>query len=132
MGVRPGNPLVCGSGRAVSGRAPYESGAPVGYSRSWSTTSLAVSVAEYSGSGSSVRFTVHALLKTPSGERPILVQKALKGAEALEREDPTVDNIRSIAASLVEASGRDPRATAKPRAWKPSAPEYNPGLLLIF
>ncbi len=91
---------------------------------------LAVSCAQYSRDGSSTHFRFGAILTTPAGERYITVEKVPQRAEAPERDDPTVDNIRMIATSLVEQSGKDP-SEAKKKA-KAKGADYNPGLLLVF
>jgi hypothetical protein len=91
---------------------------------------LAVSLEEYSRKGEETRYSVSALLKTEAGERTIRLRKAPKGAEGPERDDPTVDNIRIIAAYLVEESGKDPRV--KKKTPKKSDPEYYPAILIPF
>jgi hypothetical protein len=92
--------------------------------------SLAIVLSEYvQGGGTASHYAVDALLKTGNGERRIALRKVPKGAAAPEREDPTLDNIRLIASSMVEESRKDPDAKkANPK----KTPDYNPGLMMIF
>ena len=91
-------------------------------------SALLISVTGYDqGSGSSSRFEGSARLKTEAGERVIDFKKSPARGEAPERQDPTVDNLRIIAATLVKEAGQDPRA--KKRDPKP---EYVPQMMIIF
>ena len=94
--------------------------------------SLILTLSQYERNGSSTRFSLEALLNTPAGQRKIAIQKAPKGAEAPERDDPTVDNIRTMATALVEEAGKDPNAVTARKRKQKTGPEYNPGLLLVF
>lgn len=70
-----------------------------------------------------MEFSGQARLTTPAGSRDIPFAKKRKGAP--ENRDPTIDDIRKIAASLAEETRADPR-----RPGKREAPF--PGLQMIF
>lgn len=91
-------------------------------------SALRVSVTGYDqGSGATSRFEGNARLRTGAGERVILFKKSPARGEAPERPDPTVDNLRMIASTLVNEARRDPEAK------KPAAkPEYVPQMMIIF
>jgi len=90
-------------------------------------SSLTVNLKEYvEGSGAPSHFQGDALLKTSAGERRFDFSKSPKRAEAPERSDPTVDNIRLIAESVVS------EACKVPVTKKRSEPEITPPLMMIF
>jgi hypothetical protein len=89
--------------------------------------SLTSSVTGYVQDGASSHFEGGALLKTPAGERRIGFQKPRSRGQAPERDDPTVDNLRMIAAALVKESTKDPAAKkAKEKV------EYVPQMMILF
>jgi hypothetical protein len=79
------------------------------------------------GDGSSSRFEGSARLKTQAGERVIEFKKTPARGEAPERMDPTVDNLRMIASTIVDDARKDPKA--KKAAAKP---EYVPNMIILF
>jgi hypothetical protein len=91
---------------------------------------LAIGIGEYAeGGGSPSRYVGSARLRTPSGERLLTFAKAAVRAEAPERPDPTVDNIRLIAEAVVSDAAKSPQ---KPAARKSKKTEYNPQLIMLF
>ena len=91
-------------------------------------SALMVSVTGYvQGSGSSSRFEGSGRLRTKAGERVIDFKKSPSRGEAPERQDPTVDNLRMIASSLVKEARKVPEAKKKD-----SNPEYVPQMIMIF
>lgn len=89
---------------------------------------LRVSVNGYvQGDGSSSRFEGSARLRTQSGERVIEFKKSPARGEAPERLDPTVDNLRMIASTIVNEARKDPKANKAA-----AKPEYVPNMLIIF
>jgi hypothetical protein len=91
-------------------------------------SALMVSVTGYvQGSGSSSWFKGRARLKTETGERVIEFEKSQARGEAPERQDPTVDNLRMIATTLVKEAREDPDAKKKG-----SDSEYIPNMMLLF
>ena len=92
--------------------------------------SLAVNVEAFlQGRKSAPRFEGYALLKTPQGERRIAFGKAKSGgAEAPDRDDPTVDRIRSIAETVVASSRETPEAVKR----KNKNYEYQPQMWILF
>jgi hypothetical protein len=91
---------------------------------------LEVSLARYSQeSAGASGFDGSARLATPEGERSIGFKKEAGGAEAPERDDPTVDNIRKIASTLVDGARRDPKAEKEKSK---NGPEYTPTMMIIF
>jgi|GEM_PF-2933990 len=76
---------------------------------------------------SSSHFEGSALLKTPAGERRIDFKKSKPRGQAPERDDPTVDNLRMIAASLVDEARKDP---SKKKAKEEI--EYVPQMFILF
>jgi hypothetical protein len=91
-------------------------------------SALLVSVTGYvHGAGASSRFDGSARLRTEAGERVIGFKKSPDRGEPPERQDPTVDNLRMIASTLVDEARRDPDA-------KKAAPksEYVPKLMILF
>jgi hypothetical protein len=89
---------------------------------------LTVNVTAYAAAGGNA-FAAAALLTTPSGARRMGFRKGPGRAEAPERDDPTVDDIRLIASSLVEDARRDPARSKRRDAEKS---EYNPQMLILF
>lgn len=88
---------------------------------------LLVSLSTYvEAEGSPSSFTGNAILKTTQGEKPIRFGKAEKRAQALERSNPTVDNIRMIAEAIVTEARKQP---VKPREEKR---DPTPQLLMVF
>jgi hypothetical protein len=71
---------------------------------------------EYSG---------QARLRTPKGMREIPLRKGSQGKAADDRDDPTVDNIRIIAAKLAAEVKADPRHVKK-------QPEPFSGMIMLF
>lgn len=107
------------------GVATVEEGAPA-------PDTLTVELSDYAqGNGTASRFAVDATLRTPAGKRRIAFRQEPKGAGAPERDDPALDNIRKIAATLLKESRKD-TAAEKGKAKRQQKPEYNPGLLMIF
>lgn len=91
-------------------------------------SSMTVSVTGYDqGSGSASRFDGSARLRTEAGERVIDFSKSPARGEAPERQDPTVDNLRMIASTLVNAAYAEPVGKKKPKEF-----EYVPSTLMIF
>lgn len=91
-------------------------------------SALMVSVTGYDqGSESSSRFEGSARLRTEAGERVIDFKKSPARGESPERLDPTVDNLRMIASTLVKEARNDPKAKKK----APN-PEYVPNMIIIF
>jgi hypothetical protein len=89
---------------------------------------LTVSVTGYvQGTGSSSRFEGSGRLRTGAGERVIDFKKSPARGEAPERQDPTVDNLRLIASTLVKEAQKDPNA-GKTEA----KPKYVPQMMIIF
>jgi hypothetical protein len=75
------------------------------------------------------RFEGFAILKTPQGERRIAFGKAKTGgAEAPDRDDPTVDRIRSIAETVVASARENPEIKKKQN----SNYEYQPQMWILF
>lgn len=90
-------------------------------------SALRVSVDGYvQGDGSSSRFEGSARLMTEAGERVIEFKKSPVRGEAPERLDPTVDNLRMIASTIVNQARKDPKAK------KAAKPEYVPQMMIIF
>ena len=88
---------------------------------------LTLSISEYAeGGGSPSRFSCEAQLRTAAGERRFTCAKSSKRAESLERSDPTVDNIRLIAQSVVTEACK---TTEKKRKGNE---DFNPPILMIF
>lgn len=91
-------------------------------------SALIVSVTGYlHGSGSSSRFEGNARLRTEAGERVIGFKKTPGRGEAPERQDPTVDNLRQIASTLVKEAREDPDAKKVD-----SKAEYVPQMMILF
>jgi hypothetical protein len=91
-------------------------------------SALLVSVTGYvQGAGSSSRFDGSARLRPEAGERVIGFKKKPDRGEAPERQDPTVDNLRMIASTLVEEARKDPDA----RKAVPES-EHVPKVMLLF
>lgn len=90
-------------------------------------SSLAVRLSAYTeGGGAPSSFKGEAMLKTSLGERRFDFGKTPQRAEAPERADPTVDNIRQIAESIVAEACKAPETKKRPE------PEPMPPLMLIF
>jgi hypothetical protein len=90
-------------------------------------STLDVFLSEYEpGDGEASRYAVSATLKTPGGERRLEYRNKPGRADAPEREDPTLDDIRKMAKELVERSRRDPDARKDPYE------EGDMGLMMIF
>lgn len=89
--------------------------------------SLMPSVTGYVQDQASSHFEGSALLKTPAGERRIGFKKPKAGGRAPERDDPTVDNLRMIAAALVEEARKDPSAKKAKEEF-----EYVPQMMILF
>lgn len=91
-------------------------------------SALMISVTGYDqASGSSSRFEGSARLRTEAGERLIGFKKSPARGESPERQDPTVDNLRIIAATLVKEARMDPNAEKKE-----TKPEYVPQMMILF
>jgi hypothetical protein len=91
-------------------------------------SALMISVTGYvQGSGSSSLFEGNARLRTEAGERVIEFKKSPARGEAPERQDPTVDNLRMIASTLVSEARKDPKAKSK----EPKQ-EYVPQMMILF
>lgn len=89
---------------------------------------LGVSITRYDqGSGSSSVYDVNATLRTEAGERMIEFKKSPARGEAPERLDPTVDNLRTIALTLVKMATKDPNAKKAD-----AKTEYVPQMMIIF
>jgi cell division septation protein DedD len=82
---------------------------------------LDVSVDRYEGKD----YPGQARLTTPAGKREIGLRKPPKRKASEERDDPTVDNIRIIAAKLAEDVRSDPRHVKK-------QPEAFSGMIMLF
>jgi hypothetical protein len=82
---------------------------------------LDVSVDRYEGKD----YTGQARLTTPAGAREIALRRSPKRNSSEERDDPTVDNIRIIAAKLAEDVRSDPRHVKK-------QPEAFSGMIMLF
>ncbi len=102
-------------------------GIPIVQDTAQAKSTLLLSMDKYQdGAGLASNYSGNAMLKTPLGERQILFGKTSKRAQSIERADPTVDNIRSIAEGLVN------EARKKPVTKKSGENDYNPMLLMVF
>jgi hypothetical protein len=82
---------------------------------------LEIALESYAGKD----YSGQARLTTPGGTREIPLRKPSKRKAAEERDDPTVDNIRIIAAKLAEDVRADPRHMKK-------QPEPFTGMIMLF
>lgn len=82
---------------------------------------LEIAVDRYEGKD----YSGQARLTTPAGAREIALSKPSKRKAADERDDPTVDNIRTIASKLAEDVRVDPRHPKK-------QPEAFSGMIMLF
>jgi hypothetical protein len=102
-------------------------GVPTVEDSAQAASTLDVFLSEYGpGDGEATRYAVSATLKTPGGERRLEYRNKPGRADAPEREDPTLDNIRKMAKELVERSRKDPDARKDPYE------EGDMGLMMIF
>lgn len=90
-------------------------------------STLALILKEYvEGGGLSSRFAGTAHLKTSQGTRLFTIGKSDQRAQSIERADPTVDNIRLIAESVVKETYRKSGIKKGPKS------EFNPPMLMLF